>query len=45
MAEFCRKCAKKYGLEPEEAPLFCEGCNKNIERFSFFKWITSLFKS
>lgn len=32
MAEFCNKCAPKFGMRPDSAPLLCEGCGKHIEK-------------
>lgn len=44
MAEFCIKCAHKYGLQPDNKPLFCEGCNTHYEEWNFLKWLSKLFK-
>lgn len=39
MAEFCKNCAPKYGMKPNEAPLLCEECGKDIEKTSFWNKI------
>jgi len=42
MAEYCPKCAKKLGLEPEEKPLLCEGCGRYFYKVSFWQRIKNL---
>ena len=39
MAEFCKKCAPKYGMLFDGYSLFCEGCGEYFEEKSFWKRI------
>lgn len=32
MAEFCSKCAHKFGMKSDTAPLLCEGCGQYFEK-------------
>ena len=43
MAEFCKKCADRYGLKEDTPPFLCEGCGQLIEGTTFLKWILKKF--
>lgn len=32
MAEFCKKHARELGLKADSYPMFCEGCDKYVEK-------------
>lgn len=32
MALFCKKCAEKFGMIPDEAPLLCEGYGREFQK-------------
>lgn len=44
MADYCDKCADKYGFEKETYPLFCEGCGKYFENINIVKIIKNFIK-
>lgn len=43
MAEFCKDCAPKYGLQADSLPLLCEGCGKYFEKPSWLLFFKKLF--
>lgn len=43
MAEFCKKCAPKYGHEFEGYPCFCEGCGEYFDKKE--SWFSKFFRS
>lgn len=43
MAEYCSKCAKKYGLHSEVEPELCEGCGKlRQNKSNKLLWVISI---
>lgn len=45
MAEYCKKCAEKFGFERESYPLFCEGCNQFFYNQNLIKKIFLILKT
>lgn len=45
MAEFCKKCAYKYGFRPDSKPLLCEGCGQYFDRVSLLQKLKKLLKA
>jgi len=40
MAEFCKECADKLGVRPDEMPVFCENCKAYFDFSPKLKIVT-----